>query len=135
MGLFKNEEEKRLEAEKREISQRREEEESMRIKKEREEMEDIFSTFLLTCSAEDYCKNAGVDIKEYRMKRLSSYVGHSHFMEDAMYNAQKQLVEKGKGLDAEVIIGVDFSIVCSHVAIASYSGTALISKDKKIKFS
>lgn len=127
MGLFKNEEEKKLEAEKREIRQRR--------KEERDEMEDMFSTFLLTCSAEDYCKNAGVDIKEYRMKRLSSYDGYSHFMADVMYNAQKQLVEKGREVDAEVIIGVNFSIVCSHVAIASYSGTALISKDKKIKFS
>ncbi|MBI5355431.1 MAG: hypothetical protein HZB68_03160 [Candidatus Aenigmarchaeota archaeon] len=128
MGIFKSKEGKEREETLRLENEKRE-------KNERKEMEGLFETYLLTCSALDYCANRGLDIKDYEMKRLSSLLRYGYDVPDALYRAQKCLVERGTQEDAEVIIGFIYACAVNNYNEGVHcTGTALIPKSKKKAF-
>lgn len=124
MGIFKSKVEK-------------EHEETLRVEKikreesERKEMEGLFETYLLTCSALDYCENKGLDIRDYEMRRISSdFSGPYCDIDGTLFGAQKGLVENGRKEGANAIIGVTFHLTHDSFPFALYTGTAMIPKKK-----
>lgn len=129
MGIFKSKEEKeRKEALMMEKMKREE--------SEKKEMEGLFETYLLTCSALDYCENKGLDIRDYEMRRISSdFSGPYCDIDGTLFGAQKGLVDHGRKDGAEAIVGITFYLTCDSHPYALYTGTELVPKKKASELS
>lgn len=131
--------EREREEEGKRIAEAKEKEE--REKKEREYKEALEKAkklapdLLLTISADIYVKGKGKKLTDYECKSIDGggfyERDETSGLEDAVLGAKKEIIDKMKELEAEIIVDVKPTLGYSHgYKLAYFIGTALIPKEK-----